>query len=151
MVSKKKDKRLQKRIKKMAQAKNDGFANTLITLEPSNDDDDCVAFSFKDLQDHYSFDTAKCDHQLRLDLLSKLRVISQKSWNELEKAGKRAGFESLAIGELKVEISSKVALKGVNKLHVLRFNSQNSRLIGYRLGRVFHILFIDPNLELYSH
>lgn len=150
--SRKAQRRLEKRLLKNQRAKNDVFSSALpTTLEPTNDEDDFVAFSFQNLQKDYSFNTSQCDHQLRLDLLSKLRVVSCKSWNDLEKAGKKSGFESLPINALRKPIPEDVPLKGVNKLHVLRFNGQDARLIGYRLGRVFHIIFIDPELEVYDH
>lgn len=152
MSSRKAQRRLEKRFQKSQRAKNDLFSSTApVTLEPANDDDDYVAFSFQDLHEDYGFDTAKCDHQLRLDLLSKLRVVSCRSWNDLERAGKKSGFESLSVSALKKPIPESISLKGVNKLHVLCFNGQDARLIGYRLGRIFYIIFIDPNLEIYEH
>ncbi len=150
--SRKAQRRLEKRFQKNQQSKNDLFSsNPPTALEPTNDEDDFVAFSFQDLHKDYGFNTSQCNHQLRLDLLSKLRVISCKSWNDLEKAGKKSGFESLPINALRKPIPEDIPLKGVNKLHVLRFNGQDARLIGYRLGRVFYIIFIDPELEVYNH
>lgn len=151
MNSDKAQRRLEKRLRKNQKSKNDLFSTSPEVLEPARDDDSCVAFSFRDLHKDYGFETAQCDHQTRLDLLSKLRVISCRSWNDLEKVGKKSGFESLPINALKKPIPKDISLKGVNKLHVLRFNGQDARLIGYRLGRIFYIIFVDTKLEVYDH
>ena len=62
--SRKAQRRLEKRFQKNQQSKNDLFSsNPPTALEPTNDEDDFVAFSFQDLHKDYGFNTSQCNHQ----------------------------------------------------------------------------------------
>lgn len=148
----KRDRRLAKAKAKSDRSKNDAFANQTIPIEPSNDEDNYVAFSFQDLNSDYSFDSRRCTNQARLDLLSKMRTASCQTWESLCLKSKHdGGLETLPVSLLQEKLPSNVLSREVKKLYVLRFNGQSSRIIGHKVGRVFHIIFIDSALELYKH
>lgn len=148
----KRDKRLAKVAKKYDRSKNDTFANQGVSIEPNEDEDNCIAFSFQDLHNDYGFDNRKCNHKMRLDLLTKMRVASCQTWeNLLLKSKQDGGLEKLPVSSLKSKLPKNVISREVGHLYVLRFNGQSGRIIGHEVGRVFHIVFIDPSLELYNH
>lgn len=126
------------------------FFESFSSVAPARDDDDLLVFSFRDLQPEYSFDANCCDDKLRKDLLTKLTKMCRTTWEDLQRLGKKSGFESLERSAIKVPLPSCVT-DDVNKLHVIRFHGQSARLIGYRLGAVFYVLFIDAELKLYKH
>lgn len=144
------EKRLEKKFKKQSKSLNDSFAHSPIQ-KPSNDDNDTLVFSFRDLQDEYDFSQDCCTDQVRKDLLSSLRRLSQTTWDDLiTRDKKNGGSELINKSEIKAGLPSFIT-DDYEKLIVVRFNSQSSRLIGYRQGNVFYVLFIDVKLTLYDH
>ena len=150
MAQTKAEKRLERKLKKQSKSLRDVFAQSPIQ-KPSNDDNDNLVFSFRDLQRDYDFEQACCDDQVRRDLLSSLRRLSRTTWDDLRTRDKKSGgSELINKSEIKASLPSFIT-DDYEKFIVIRFNSQNSRLIGYRQDNIFYILFIDVSLTLYDH
>lgn len=150
MAQTKAEKRLERKLKKQSKSLRDVFAQSPIQ-KPSNDDNDNLVFSFRDLQRDYDFEQACCDDQVRRDLLSSLRRLSRTTWDDLKTRDKKSGgSELINRSEIKASLPSFIT-DDYEKFIVIRFNSQNSRLIGYRQDNIFYILFIDVSLTLYDH
>ena len=118
-------------------------------LQKAFDDNDGITFSFQFLQRSYDLENKSLSKDNKIQLLKKLVGISKTSWSSLVLMDKRSGFERLN----KNAISSlpSIITDDIDKLYVLRFASQGCRLIGFRQGNIYHILYIDPNLSLYKH
>jgi hypothetical protein len=118
-------------------------------LQKAFDDNDGIVFSFQFLQKKYDLDNKSLSKDNKIQLLKKLVGISKTSWSSLVLKDKKSGFERLN----KNAISSlpSIITDDIDKLYVLRFASQECRLIGFRQGNIYHILYIDPDLSLYKH
>ncbi|MDO4271549.1 MAG: hypothetical protein Q4C83_01005 [Candidatus Saccharibacteria bacterium] len=119
-------------------------------LEKAFDDDDSVAYSFNHLQKKYDLDNKSLSNEAKIQLLAKIVKTTQQSWTQLILSGKGNG----GIETIKRDIISNLpscVTKDIQKLCVLRFASQKCRLIGFRRGNIFNVLYIDSNLSLYKH
>lgn len=114
-------------------------------------DSDYVVFSFMYLQKNYGLDHKRLTKNHKIQLLNKLVKITSVTWLQLELKNKRdGGLERISKKCFKKPLPS-VITDDIDKLCVLRFASQECRLIGFRRGNIFYILFIDPDLSLYDH
>lgn len=115
----------------------------------SQDDNDYVLVSFQYLQKGYDLDDKSLTKDHRVNLLSKLVLITQSTWTTLLMTSKRSGFEM--IERAKTELRPRGVTDDVKKFIVARFSSQKCRLIGFRRDNVFFILYIDAKLTAYKH
>lgn len=60
------------------------------------------------------------------------------------------GFETINTSRFKVPMPTCIT-EDINHLYVIRFSAQKSRLVGYRRGNVFHVIFVDIDLSTYDH
>ena len=111
---------------------------------------DYPVFCFKHLMPGYSVND--CSAEQKAHLLDKLAYMTQKTWQDLNFSAYKngAGFEQLDKGSMNVPLPS-IVTDDVSKLHVIRFNSMNHRLIGMRSGHTYHITHIDIGLTAYNH
>ncbi|RMJ55604.1 hypothetical protein IPC1271_20340 [Pseudomonas aeruginosa] len=86
-------------------------------------------FSFEFMQADYC--VSECTSDERSQVLSKLRTLSQMSWQQIKQAPRHGlGFEIIGRPSFKAAIAP---------------------MVGYRDGRVFHILWIDRDFTVYDH
>lgn len=149
-MSSKSEQRLQRRLEKQQKARQDAFSQQPI-LQQANDDDDYIAFSLKNLVNGYDLHSNKCTDYLRSQLILKLQTLCNNTWNTLFTKGKQSGgMEIINRQSFKVPLPACIT-EDINHLYVLRFNSQNSRLIGFRSDNVFQAVFVDVDLSTYNH
>lgn len=149
-MSVKAERRLKRRLEQQNQAKNDNFSRQPI-LQSARDDDDYLIFSLKNLVDGYGLKSEYCNDYIRSQLLLKLQTLCCNTWSTLFTKNKQSGgVEIINKTAFKVSLPSCIT-DDINYLYVLRFNGQNSRLIGYRSGNVFQAIFVDVDLSTYRH
>ena len=149
-MSNKSEQRLQRRLKQQQKARQDAFSQRPI-LQRANDDDDCMAFSLKNLVNGYDLRSNKCTDYIRSQLILKLQTLCCNTWNTLfTKSKQSGGMEIIKKESFKVPLPACIT-EDVNHLYVLRFNSQNARLIGYRSNNIFQAIFVDVDLSTYDH
>lgn len=149
-MSKKAERRLAKKLEKEKKQKN-STSVFLPDLQPSADNDDYVVFSLKSLHKDYNLSSSLCDSQIKCDLLQKMYTMCCTTWNTLFTKRKNCGgLEPLDVEIFKVSMPSCVT-DDIDHLYAMRFNGQNSRLIGYRSQNIFHAIFIDVDLSTYKH
>ncbi len=149
-MSSKADKRLYRKLQKQNKIKNDNFSKQPV-LQSSTDNDDYLIFSLKNLVNGYDLKSEKCTDYIRSQLLLKLQTTCCHTWNMLFTKDKQSGgLEILDKSIFKIPMPACVT-EDINHLYVLRFNSQKSRLIGYRSDNIFHIIFVDIDLSTYNH
>ncbi len=146
----KSEQRLQRRLKKQRKARQDTFSQQPI-LQQANDDDDYIVFSLKNLVTGYDLKSNECTNYIRSQLILKLQTLCCNTWNTLFTKNKQSGGIELVKKEaFKVPLPTCIT-EDINHLYVLRFNSQNARLIGYRSDNIFQAIFVDINLSTYNH
>ena len=118
-------------------------------LQKVSDDNDAIVFSFQFLQNEYGLDRKSLTKDNKIQLLKKLVAVSKTTWNALVLKPKSSGFELL--DKSAVSPLPPVVTDDIQKLYVLRFASQDCRLVGFRQDNVYHILYIDSDLSLYNH
>lgn len=143
MSTKKRDKDLAKRLKNASSSYNSP------QLQRANDDNDNIVFSFQSLQNGYDLNHKSLTKENKVQLLKKLVEISKTTWNSLILKDKKSGFE--LIDKSIITGLPNVVTEDISKLYILRFASQDCRIIGFRQDNVYHILYIDPDLSLYRH
>jgi len=104
-------------------------------------------FSFEFLQSPYC--VSDCTSEERSSVLSKLRQLSQLTWQQLKQQNRHAlGFEIIGRPSFKVAIPQFVTAD----VNLLAFRAIGmAPMVGYRVGRVFHILWVDRNFTVYKH
>lgn len=114
-------------------------------------DSDYFIFSFRYLHKDYGLEHKNLTKYYKLQLLSRLVRTTNMTWLQLELKNKKdGGIERIPKECLKKSLPY-VVTDDIDKLYVLRFASQQCRLIGFRRGNIFFVLFIDPDLSLYNH
>lgn len=79
----------------------------------------------------------------------KLHKLSRMTWAEIKAADHRAlGFEKIADSSLRVPVPSWAPR---DSMQSTRFNGNKCRLLGYRDGRTFLVVWVDRDLSLYKH
>ena len=146
----KSEKRFQRHLKKQQKARHDIFSQQPI-LQQANDDDDYIVFSLKNLVSGYDLKSSKCAEYIRSQLILKLQTLCCNTWSTLFTKNKQSGgMEIIKKESFKVSLPTCIT-EDIDHLYVLRFNSQNARLIGYRLDNVFQAIFVDVDLSTYKH
>lgn len=110
-------------------------------------------FCFKNL--HQNFNLTNCcqsDKSFPKGLLKKLEAISKNSWNQIQLAPRKGiGTEKIARNSIKVSVPNSIS-PDVKDFLSFYFAGTKGRLIGYRgEDTVFHVVYIDTKLKVYSH
>lgn len=107
-------------------------------------------FSFKYLQ-NVSFTDNRVPARFFQDFLKRLCKYSELGWKEIDTAPKHTfGWESMDRSKMKHQLPSEVT-PDVN-LIVLRSSGDNRALVGFRMWKIFHVIFIEANFnDIYEH
>lgn len=93
--------------------------------------------------------TSGCQEQVKAALLDRLHKLSQMTWAGIKASDRqKLGFETIADKSMKVGIPPVVPRDGIQSTY---FNGRDCRLIGFRDGRTFHIVWVDSDLSCYHH
>jgi len=105
------------------------------------------AFCFRHCVRRYSIEC--CSSEQKSALADTLWQLTQRSWNELIGAHRHgAGCEKIARDSIRVGIPQHVTDDVT--LWAFRFHGK-APMVGYRDGRIFHIVWLDHDFSLYSH
>ena len=104
-------------------------------------------FSFEHLVPTYNLTPCTVDERSNFALALQLR--SSMTWTEIITAP-REGLGSEKISSLKVTIPATVPSNKQGLIVAFRFGGR-ARFLGYRDGRVFYVLWIDPKGKTYDH
>lgn len=116
---------------------------------PENADTLPPVFAFDKMEDKTGFSVNCCDEANRSAALKRLFLLSTMTWGEIKNAPRHGlGTEKIARSAIKAPIPATVT-EDVTFL-VLRYNGK-APMVGYRDGRVFYVLYLDHNFELYKH
>lgn len=104
-------------------------------------------FCLRYLQGDYCL--SKCNKDEKAALSDTLQQLSRLTWAQIAVAPRKgAGYEKIARNSLKSGLPPHLT----DDVNVLAFRFfGNAPMVGYRDGRVFHILFLDRDFTLYDH
>lgn len=104
-------------------------------------------FSFEFMQPDYC--VSACTSDERSSVLSKLRTLSQMTWQQIKQADRHGlGCEIIARHSFHVAIP-KFLTDEVNLLAIRAIGK--APMVGFRTGRIFHILWVDRDFTVYDH
>lgn len=116
---------------------------------PSADDSNTLRphFSLEHLES--GFDVNCCSREHQAEFAKALADWSRLTWSQIISSNRR-GLGAEKISTLNKPYPTCVPADKRDKIISFRFGHL-ARFIGYRDQRVFYIVWIDPNGELYSH
>lgn len=124
-----------------------GSKNILAPDPAPNFDRQPPAFCFQHLDSSHPLE--KCTPEEKVALINQIRLLSQMTWLQIKGAPRHgAGSETIARSSIMRAIPSHVT-DDVTFL-ALRFDGKKA-MVGYRIGRIFHIIWLDRDFTLYSH
>ena len=121
---------------------------TLATpLSPPDTSKDPPAFCFRYIVNGYRI--TDCNDEQKVVLADTLHNLTQGSWNDIIFGDRhKRGSEKIDRTSLRIPVPTHIT-PDVPILS-LRFYGM-APMIGYRSGRILHIICIDPNMRAYTH
>jgi hypothetical protein len=95
---------------------------------------------------------SKGDYKFYFQFIERLNKLSNISWKEINISTRHGfGTEKLPISQIKPDLPLFIT-PDVKELLVFRANGDNRPFLGLRMGKVFHIVFIEEQFgEIYNH
>lgn len=123
------------------------------TVSRENTDRLPPIFSLTEMQDGV-FDLDLCQDKEKCSLIDRIRLLSKNTWQQLKSSPKHGiGYEKIEfgaiIGQNTLQKKQEIESQGY-KLIAFRFHGK-APIVGYRDGRIFHLVWIDRNFSLYNH
>ena len=101
---------------------------------------------------HYldrAYGLSKCEKNLKVSLIHKLYELSQLTWNQITSTDRHGlGLEAIPYEQIRGRMPTHITSD--QKFIAIRFH-QLRPMVGYRIERIFHIVWLDYNMELYDH
>jgi hypothetical protein len=111
-----------------------------------------VAFSFAYATTNNKYNLEKLSDEEKAALFDKLKFMTDLGWLRLISLKRSQGFELLPASTVNITPNGLILEKDA-KLHSIRFNKQNYRMLAYRPDGcdILHIIGIDYDYSAYSH
>lgn len=133
--------------RKIGRQKPKGSKRILPPEEPVSTDRETPAFCLRYIDSQYSLEL--CSDSEKIALVDQMRLLSQMSWIQI-KGQHRHGAGSEKINRSAIKRPIPIHITDEIPLLAFRFDGKKA-MVGYRLGRIFHIVWLDCNFTLYSH
>lgn len=123
------------------------------TISKMNTDRLPPIFSLTEMQDGI-FDLTLCQNKEKCSLIDTIRLLSKHTWQQLKSSPRHGiGYEKIEfgaiIGQNTLKKKKEIENQGY-KLIAFRFHDK-APIVGYRDGRIFHLVWIDRDFSLYNH
>lgn len=106
-------------------------------------------FSFEYMPRNSGHSVDCCDQEHKAAVASRLFLLSQMNWLDIKQAPRHGvGTEKIPRGSMRANLPASVT-EDANLL-ALRYHGL-CPMVGYRDGRIFYILFIDHDFQVYDH
>jgi len=116
---------------------------------PKNNDQLPPIFSFEHMAGGNGYSVECCNDDHCAALSKRFFLLSKKTWLEIKQAPRHGiGSEKIARRSIKPAIPNSVT--DDVELIALRYNGLHP-MVGYRDGRVFHVIFLDHTMDVYPH
>jgi hypothetical protein len=91
-----------------------------------------------------------CEDEDRLSLAKRMFMLSRTPWRQIRQASTKGfGAEQIPKHRIRRPIPPSVT-EDVTFFYSLHYVG-NKRFIGYRVGQIFHILWVDHSFQVYDH
>ncbi len=106
-------------------------------------------FSFEFLNHDARYGLSKCSSDEKSRFIEKIVQLSQLTWAEIQSSGRhQVGFEKIPAKQIRAKLHPEADARR----DYLSFRCiGKAPMVGYRVGRVFYILWIDRDFTLYKH
>ncbi len=113
---------------------------------------DYPVFCFRHLHSDCGIEQClRADNSFVKQFLKKIDLISKLSWYDIQFSDRRGhGTEKIPRSAIRKSVPSSITAD-VKDFLSFYFNGDRGRIIGYRNQFLFHIVFIDTDLEVYNH
>ncbi|WP_231420741.1 hypothetical protein [Sphingomonas sp. Leaf205] len=106
-------------------------------------------FSFEHMKEGGGYSVECCEQDDRASLALRLHKLGRMTWGEIGNAPRHGlGTEKIARSSMVPALPSVVTEE--TNLLAIRFSGMKP-MVGFRDGRVFHILFLDKDFTAYPH
>lgn len=104
-------------------------------------------FSLRYLSGDYCL--SQCERDEKAAFADALHTFSKMTWAQIKQAGRHGlGQEKIARSAIQTGIPRHIS----EDVHFIALRFQGKKpMVGYRVGAVFYVLWIDRNFTLYSH
>lgn len=132
-----------------AQPTKAGFSPGKVEKEPLKENDLKPLFSFEKMPERSGYSVDCCSSQEGAQVVGRMFKLGTMTWGQINQSGRHAlGTEKIARSDIQVPIPPSVTKDAT--LLAFRYNGKKP-MVGYREGRIFHVLWIDHNFTLYRH
>jgi hypothetical protein len=91
-----------------------------------------------------------CEDDDRLYLAQRMFMLSRMPWRQIRQ-GSRGGFGSEKIDRLSIKLAVPTTVtEDIQHFYALHYVGKK-RFVGYKVGQVFYILWVDHNFTVYKH
>ena len=102
------------------------------------------------MQDKSGSSFSCCENDDQLHLVKRIFMLSRIPWKQIRSAPRKGlGSEEILRTSIKRAIPTQVT-DDVEYFHALHYVGKK-RFIGYRVGQIFYILWVDHNFKVYNH
>lgn len=127
-----------------------GFLKNPSAQSEPNYDELPPAFSFEKMQDCSGNSLNCCEDADRVSLVKRIFMLSREQWKNIRLApASGLGAEQIPRYRIKPPIPN-VVTEDVSSFTALHYQGKK-RFIGYRVGQIFYILWVDHNFSVYDH
>jgi hypothetical protein len=128
---------------------NSPFKQTVGASDIENADTMPPIFSFERMESGSGYSVTCCDADNQAAALRRIFLLSKMKWREIQNAPRHGlGTEKIARSALRAPLP-KTLTDDVTFL-AIRYNGLRP-MVGYRDGRIFHIVFLDHTFDVYDH
>jgi len=108
------------------------------------------SFSLKSMDSGYTLQD--CDEKTRAAFAEKIYQLSQLTWHTIQGNPSVSGLGTKKIRKKGFDRPIPKEITADTPLLAIRFHGSKARMVGYRRGSVFHVVWIDRSpFTLYSH
>ena len=114
---------------------------------PSEQQHPVFALQYMDKDKNFSI--TYCEKDDKASFTNTLYKLSQLTWLELKNRPRhKLGYEKISRDQIKRPLPD--VLKESERIIAFRFRGKKA-MAGYRRGKIFYILWVDPKFKLYDH
>lgn len=106
-------------------------------------------FSFEKMADKSGYSVNCCGDEDLIALAKRMFHLSRTPWRDIVH-GRRHGTGTEKIDRNSINPAIPAGVTKDTTFLALRFNGKKP-IVGFREGRVFHVLFIDKDFSVYAH
>jgi hypothetical protein len=97
---------------------------------------------------HGNFCISSCSDNEKVQFADWLYKLTRLTWNQIKSQNRhKGGYEQIRKTSLKAPLHAEYQEKKIIFFHAMNF----APIGGFREGRIFHIIWVDPKFKAYKH